>query len=66
MFEDIFSGTVKSVVFAILITVVGCHKGLRFTGGADGVGRATTASVVTSIFYIIAADSMLGLIFYFR
>jgi phospholipid/cholesterol/gamma-HCH transport system permease protein len=66
MFEDILSGTIKSVVFAMLITVVGCHKGLRFTGGADGVGRATTASVVTSIFYIIAADSMLGLIFYFR
>jgi phospholipid/cholesterol/gamma-HCH transport system permease protein len=66
MFEDIVSGTIKSVCFAVLITVVGSHKGLRFEGGADGVGRATTASVVTSIFFIIAADSLLGLIFYFN
>jgi phospholipid/cholesterol/gamma-HCH transport system permease protein len=66
MFKDIISGTVKSICFAVLITMIGCHKGLRFTGGADGVGRATTASVVTSIFYIIAADSVLGLIFYFN
>ncbi|MFH1759548.1 MAG: ABC transporter permease [bacterium] len=66
MFEHIISGTVKSICFGALITIIGCHKGLRFKGGADGVGRATTASVVTAIFYIIAADSFLGLVFYFR
>ena len=64
-FKHILSGLIKSLVFAVLITVIGCHKGLRFTGGADGVGRATTASVVTSIFAIIAADSLFGVLFYF-
>jgi phospholipid/cholesterol/gamma-HCH transport system permease protein len=66
MFRDILSGTVKSLCYAMLITVIGCHEGLKFSGGADGVGRATTKSVVTSIFWIIAADSVLGLLFYFK
>ncbi len=66
LFRDILSGTVKSLCYAILITAIGCHEGLQFKGGADGVGRATTKSVVTSIFWIIAADSVLGLLFYFK
>lgn len=66
LFRDILSGTVKSLCYAMLITVIGCHQGLKFTGGADGVGRATTKSVVSSIFWIIAADSILGLLFYFK
>jgi phospholipid/cholesterol/gamma-HCH transport system permease protein len=65
-FRDILSGTVKSICYAMLITVIGCHQGLSFSGSADGVGRATTKSVVTSIFWIIAADSVLGLLFYFK
>jgi phospholipid/cholesterol/gamma-HCH transport system permease protein len=65
-FRDILSGTIKSVCYAALITVIGCHQGLNFSGSADGVGRATTKSVVTSIFWIIAADSVLGLLFYFK
>lgn len=63
--RHIISGMVKSVCYALIITTVGCYQGLGFKGGADGVGRATTQSVVTSIFAIIAADSILGLIFYF-
>jgi phospholipid/cholesterol/gamma-HCH transport system permease protein len=66
LFQDILSGTVKSFCYALLITTIGCHEGLKFSGGADGVGRATTKSVVRSIFWIIAADSVLGLLFYFR
>jgi phospholipid/cholesterol/gamma-HCH transport system permease protein len=64
--KNIVSGIVKSLFFALLITVTACHKGLQFKGGAEGVGRATTASVVASLFYIIAADSLLGLLFYFE
>jgi phospholipid/cholesterol/gamma-HCH transport system permease protein len=64
-FKNILSSIVKSVVFGLLITVTACHKGLQFKGGAEGVGRSTTSSVVTSLFYIIAADSILGLLFYF-
>lgn len=48
----------KTVVFALLISSVGCQRGFRAHGGADAVGAAATSSVVTSIFLIIVADSM--------
>ncbi|NOZ60857.1 MAG: MlaE family lipid ABC transporter permease subunit [Calditrichaeota bacterium] len=63
--KDVFTGLIKSVVFAWIILIVSCYQGLRVSGGAEGVGRATTASVVASIFFVIVADSILGLIFYF-
>ena len=63
-FWDIMTGLIKSVSFAVIITVVGTYRGMTFSGGADGVGRATTASVVTSIFAIIIMDSIWGIIFY--
>ena len=53
---DIWQGIAKSVVFAILITLIGCSTGFGVTGGAEGVGRATTRAVVLSICYIIVAD----------
>lgn len=61
---DLVTGLIKAVSFAIIITVVGVYRGLNFRGGADGVGRATTASVVTAIFSMIVVDSIWGLIFY--
>lgn len=63
--KDILTGLVKSVVFAWLIVLTAAAYGFRTRGGAADVGRATTASVVTSIFLVILADSILGLIFYF-
>jgi phospholipid/cholesterol/gamma-HCH transport system permease protein len=63
-FKDIVNGIVKSISYAVIITVVGTYRGLTFTGGADGVGRATTASVVTSLFAIVVADSIWSIIFY--
>jgi phospholipid/cholesterol/gamma-HCH transport system permease protein len=65
-FWDIITGILKSISFAVIITIVGVYRGLTFTGGADGVGRSTTSSVVTSLFTIIVADSIWGIIFYFR
>ncbi|MBN2018100.1 MAG: MlaE family lipid ABC transporter permease subunit [Candidatus Cloacimonetes bacterium] len=62
--KDIITSVVKSFVFAWLITIVGVFFGLRAKGGAGGVGRSTTASVVTAIFMVIVADSVLGLLFY--
>jgi phospholipid/cholesterol/gamma-HCH transport system permease protein len=56
--NDLITGLSKSVVFAWIIALIGCHCGLRITGGAEGVGRATTTSVVASIFFIIVADSV--------
>lgn len=56
--NDLITGLSKSVVFAWIVALIGCHCGLRITGGAEGVGRATTTSVVASIFFIIVADSV--------
>jgi phospholipid/cholesterol/gamma-HCH transport system permease protein len=63
-FKDILNGIIKSISYAVIITVVGTYRGLNFTGGADGVGRATTSSVVTSLFAIVVADSIWSIIFY--
>jgi len=53
---DIWQGLSKSLVFAVLITLIGVSTGFSVSGGAEGVGRATTRSVVLSICYIIVAD----------
>jgi phospholipid/cholesterol/gamma-HCH transport system permease protein len=53
---DIWQGVSKSVVFAVLITQIGVSTGFGVTGGAEGVGRATTRSVVLAICWIIVAD----------
>jgi phospholipid/cholesterol/gamma-HCH transport system permease protein len=61
---DIISGTVKSLVFAVLIVILAAYYGFRVKGGPEGVGRVTTTSVVVSIFAVIVADAILGLLFY--
>ncbi len=53
---DIGQGLAKSAVFAVLITLIGVSTGFSVTGGAEGVGRATTRAVVLSICWIIIAD----------
>jgi phospholipid/cholesterol/gamma-HCH transport system permease protein len=63
--KDIITGLIKSIVFAWIIVITGAYYGFRVKGGAEGVGKATTASVVTSVFLVILADSALGLLFYF-
>jgi phospholipid/cholesterol/gamma-HCH transport system permease protein len=56
-------GLGKSVVFALIIVLVGCFQGLRTAGGADSVGRQTTASVVQGIFLVIVADALFSVAF---
>lgn len=63
--KDIITGLVKSWVFAWIVVMIGAYYGFRVKGGSEEVGRATTASVVASIFYVILADCILGMIFYF-
>jgi phospholipid/cholesterol/gamma-HCH transport system permease protein len=63
--KDIYTGLSKSVVFAIIIAIVGAHQGLQTQGGAVGVGKATTVSVVTSFVLIIIADCVLTGIYFF-
>ncbi|MCF6318289.1 MAG: ABC transporter permease [Proteobacteria bacterium] len=53
---DVTQGLVKSVVFGIIIALVGATTGFNVQGGAEGVGRATTNAVVASIAAIVVAD----------
>ncbi len=53
---DVWQGLAKAGVFAVLITLIGVSTGFAVSGGAEGVGRATTRSVVLAICYIIVAD----------
>ncbi len=63
--KDIYSGLVKSGIFALLIGMVSCHEGLAVEGGAEGVGKATTQAVVTSIVLIIVTDCLATAIIYY-
>jgi len=63
--RDITSGLIKSVMFGITITVVGCLEGLSTSGGAEQVGRSTTRAVVMSIFLVIVVDLIFTALFYF-
>lgn len=62
-FTDVFTGIGKSIIFGFLISTVGCFRGLQVRGGAESVGRYTTASVVTGIFLIILSDALFTFIF---
>jgi len=63
--RDIITGLVKSVMFGAVITAVGCHEGFSTGGGAEEVGRSTTAAVVTSIFLVVVVDLVFTALFYF-
>jgi len=63
--NDILSGLVKTVFFGAIIALIGCHHGLRVTGGAEGVGRETTASVVRAFILIIISDGIFTTLFYY-
>jgi phospholipid/cholesterol/gamma-HCH transport system permease protein len=62
--QDVGSGVGKSFFFAFFITIVGCHSGLTASGGADGVGRATTNTVVLASILILISDFFLTKLFY--
>jgi len=62
--KDLISGLVKTEFFALIISAIGCYEGFIVEGGAEGVGKSTTASVVISIFLIIAADVFFTGLFY--
>jgi len=61
--EDFASGVGKSFFFAFFITIVACHHGLTARGGADGVGRATTNTVVLASILILVSDFFLTKLF---
>ncbi|MBA7626380.1 Intermembrane phospholipid transport system permease protein MlaE [subsurface metagenome] len=58
--NDITAGLIKAIVFGAIITIIGCYEGFRTEGGAEGVGRATTVSVVTSCVLILVSNYFLA------
>jgi phospholipid/cholesterol/gamma-HCH transport system permease protein len=62
--KDLITGLIKSFFFGMIIAQVGCYQGFGVHGGAEGVGRSTTTSVVTSIFLVIVADLLFTALFY--
>ncbi len=63
--HDVFSGLIKSVMFGVTITAVGCLEGLTTDGGAEQVGRSTTRAVVMSILLVVVVDLIFTGIFFF-
>jgi phospholipid/cholesterol/gamma-HCH transport system permease protein len=57
---DIVFGLIKSIVFGFVITSVSCYKGFYASGGAEGVGNATTNAAVLSCIYVLLADLALA------
>ncbi len=60
---DVSSGCLKAAVFGLNIGLIACQRGLGTQGGAEGVGRATTSAVVTSLFAIVMADAVFTVLF---
>ncbi len=62
--EDVGSGIGKSFFFAYFVTIIGCYNGMHARGGADGVGRATTNTVVLASILVLVADFFLTKFFH--
>jgi len=56
VYQDVFMGLLKPIIFGFIIATIGCYYGLSARGGTQGVGRATTQAVVASSILIITVD----------
>ncbi len=65
LIKDLMTGLVKAWAFGVVITIVGAYQGFKVEGGAEEVGRRTTASVVASIFLVIVFDLFFTTLFYY-
>lgn len=64
-YNDLASGIGKTFFFGFFVALIACYNGLRTTGGADGVGRATTQTVVTGAITVLIMDFFLTKLFLF-
>jgi phospholipid/cholesterol/gamma-HCH transport system permease protein len=64
--EDVISGLTKAAVYGFIVTLMGCYHGYKSTGGAQGVGRATTQAVVSSAILILIANYFVTELFFSR
>jgi phospholipid/cholesterol/gamma-HCH transport system permease protein len=62
--SDISMGIIKASFFGLILSLIGCYKGFYATGGAEGVGRATTESVVLASVLILVSDYFLTVIMF--
>jgi len=60
---DVVTGLLKSVAFSVAIALIACQQGFAAKGGAEGVGKRTTSTVVTSLFAIVIIDALFTVIF---
>jgi len=58
-FDDFYIGLIKAAFFGLAIAIISCYKGYYTSGGAEGVGRATTQSVVISSVTVLVSDYFL-------
>jgi phospholipid/cholesterol/gamma-HCH transport system permease protein len=63
-FGDIMDGLIKSAVFGLILTLSACYYGFNATGGAEGVGKAATRSMVLGCVLILASDYVLTSMMY--
>jgi phospholipid/cholesterol/gamma-HCH transport system permease protein len=63
--KDFVTGLVKAGVFGLLVSAIACRLGLGVSGGAQGVGVATTRTVVLTIVALIAVDLLFTAVFFF-
>jgi phospholipid/cholesterol/gamma-HCH transport system permease protein len=59
VYQDVFTGLVKPVLFGFIISTVGCYYGMSAHGGTQGVGRATTQAVVASSLLVVVVDTVI-------
>jgi phospholipid/cholesterol/gamma-HCH transport system permease protein len=64
-YNDLASGIGKTFFFGFFVALIACYNGLRTTGGADGVGRSTTQTVVTGAITVLIMDFFLTKLFLF-
>jgi phospholipid/cholesterol/gamma-HCH transport system permease protein len=62
--HDFQTGLIKAAVFGLILGSIACYNGLKVTGGAAGVGRATTDTVVQTVVAVILADLVFTAIFF--
>ena len=62
---DLYSGMIKSVVFAWIVITISCNAGLNVEGGAEGVGQATTTAVVQALLAMLVMNAVLTGVFFF-
>jgi phospholipid/cholesterol/gamma-HCH transport system permease protein len=62
--DDVTEGLVKAAVFGLVVMLIACYRGYYATGGAKGVGQATTQAMVSSAVSVFILDYLLGLLFH--